>query len=153
MGTLVFIDELKLEVQDGIQDCDCLTALSNLEFFIAVNPLVDVSGSSYEVRMPNHSNILAKQLTGRHRNCVQVYQLFTHMAATDRSRMHLMECQDPIKGILLPDGEDPLWIVGDLSGNIQDLLSRLIDNNYIKRGANVTVVSNKEENAINSWIE
>ena len=84
MKTLVFLDELKLKVEGGKQSCEGLVAIKNLDFFIAVSPWgnrEEGESSLFEANMPTDREITGKQLTGRHRNCQQIYELSRHITA------------------------------------------------------------------------
>ena len=100
---------------------------------------------TFEALMPTDPKIMGKQLTGRHRNCREIYELSRHISAKASSGygddMHLRESNDPIKDIPLPEGSVPLWIVREKDGCDMGKLIRVIEDDYIKRGANVTVVS------------
>ena len=140
--TLVFMDELHLRVEGGKQNCEGLVAPKDVEFFIAVSPWAYGKGQ-FDALMPINPEIMGTQLTCRHRNCREIYELSRHMATRTTNltahQMCLRESKDPIKDIPLPEGKEPLWIVQEKSCDTGTLL-RSIENNYIEKGMNVTVL-------------
>ena len=147
MTTLVLMDELRLEVKGGSQRCEGLAASKNLDFFIAVSPWgrKEKGKIMFEVNMPTDPEIMGKQLTGRHRNCREIYELSRHIASRaigyyEGDNNPLKESADPIKGIQLPEGGIPLWIVrSKYNPNMGKLLQK-IGEKYIKRGEHATVL-------------
>ena len=150
MKTLVLMDELRLEVEGGRQSCEGLAATKNLNFFIAVSPWGgrgDGRGGSFEAHMPTlptDPEIMGKQLTGRHRNCREIYELSRHIVDQESywvgDSNPLKESVDPIKGIQLPEGGMPLWIMrAEDSPNMGELVQKIGDK-YIKRGEHATVL-------------
>ena len=105
--TLLFLDELRLEVTDGRQDFRKLTAeLENVDFFIAVSPWGD--DISKHVFVPSVSHrILARQLRGRHRNSAQIQYLNLHRTGN----FGLNGKEDRIDPATLPEGKTPLLIL------------------------------------------
>ena len=138
--TLLFLDELRLEVKDGEQDFRNLTAnLENIDFFIAVSPWCRGHTGKHEFLPPESPNILARQLQGRHRNSAQIQHLNMHFIGD----YGLNRKGDTIDPVTLPMGKMPLLILRGNDVPNGEVLRFIEDGGHMSKDQRVTVITEK----------
>ena len=147
--TLFFLDELSLEVTNGIQDFRRLTGeLENIDFFMAVSPWNDKANIKFEFVPPESNRILARQLYGCHRNSVQIQYLNMHMSGG----FGLNRKKDRIEPEKVPKGKIPLLILKGRCVSNGKALRLIEEGGYIRKNQGVTVITAGGKNdEIDSW--
>ena len=148
---LFFLDEFSLEVTDPAgqrkQDFSKLIVeLENVEFFIAVSPWG--GAMQHKFVPPESSKILARQLTGRHRNSAHIQYLNMHRIGN----AGLNGKADKIDPTTLPKGSTPLYILRKHDIPNREVLRFIEEGRYIDEDQSVTIVSRDgRDEEIDAW--
>ena len=146
--TLLFLDELDLEVTDGLQDFTKLSGeWENVDFFIAISPWGE--GDKKHDFVPTESpRILARQLQGRHRNSAQIQYLNMHWIGDET----LNGKGDRIDQATLPEGKMPLLILRGRNIPNGKILRFIEEGGHISKDQRVTVITNVgNDSEVDRW--